>query len=138
VDGYGRLAAVSPLGSADWWAELLLSPAVAGVAAVAAAVLGLAAARARIRADQDLAREERGRAISRAAHARTAEVEDRDRAQWWVTYRWADRQVRSLDPDLMTRLAQALGATTQDPVRAALVDLLLQQCHDAKEAGGDD
>jgi hypothetical protein len=108
------------LGSTEWLAAFLLSPGVAGLTAVLAAVLALVAARARIRADATTARRVRAHARTSAASARDAEVEDRDLAWWWSVYRWtvdrADREGR----DALAPVFAALRDEAKGPVTAAL------------------
>lgn len=79
------------LGSAEWVAAFLLSPGVAGLAAVLAAVLGLVAARARIRADATRTREDRIRAGAALKDTRAAQVADRDTTGPWSAARPGQR-----------------------------------------------
>lgn len=121
---------VPSLGTREWFAEFLLSPAVAGLAAVVAAGVGVWTTWARIRTDRELAREERGRAAAAAALLRQAEIEDRDRAQWWETYRWAVDHVDRIAPVVALDFFSQLGSAAPDPVSVALVGVALNQYQD--------
>jgi hypothetical protein len=126
------------LGSSEWLAAFLLSPGLAGLAAVLAAVLGLVAARARIRADAIRAREERIRAGASVKHARAAQIADRDVDHWWAAYRWViaradDDGTRDVAPVL-----SALQSTADTPVMAALARIAWTRGPDREQEQDDD
>lgn len=118
--GAADVQAGPALGTTEWLAEFLLSPGPAGLAAVLAAVLGLAAAQARIRADRAAAVVTRGHAAWLASSARRAEEEDRDRVQWWESYTWVVERVDGADDEAFGPVLKALAPATDDPVRSAL------------------
>lgn len=121
------------LWSGEWVAAFLVSPAVTGVAAVVAATIGLRVARVRARVDRDLAAEQHRRDARAAELARAAAVEDRDRAQWWVTFTWAAERLGRVGPRAVDRVLGALSDATDDPVRAALIRLVWRQSATDKE-----
>lgn len=113
-------AVVPPLGTAEWLAEFLLSPGPAALAAVLAAVLGLAAAQARIRADRAAADVTRRHAAWLASRARRGQEKDRRRAQWWESYTWVVERLDGTEDEAFGPVLEALADAADDPVRSAL------------------
>lgn len=120
-------AATPALGTAEWLAEFLLSPGPAALAAVVAAVLGLAAAQARIRADRAAAVVARRHAAWLASRARRGQEKDRRRAQWWESYTWVVERLDGTGDEAFRPVLKALAAAADDPVRSALVTVTWEQ-----------
>ena len=138
VVGAADVQAAPALGTTEWLAEFLLSPGPAALAAVLAAVLGLVAARARIRADRAVAENARRGAERAAAVARSEQVDDRDLAQWWAVYRWVVERDHQLGPASTADVLAALGDAADDAVRSALVSLALERGRTSEERCDDD
>lgn len=113
------------LGTREWFSEFFLSPAVAGFAALIAALLGVYSTVAHLRANRAEAHAERLRVSAAASLVRQADVEDRDRAQWWESYKWAAGHSNTLEPRKAVDLFTALSASAPDEVSAALVAALV-------------
>ena len=120
VAGAAATQTAPALGTAEWLAEFLLSPGPAALAAVLAAVLGLAAAQARIRADRAASVAERRHAAGLASRSRRGAVDDRDRAEWWESYTWVVARVDGVGDEAFGPVLKALAAAADDPVRSAL------------------
>jgi len=99
-----------------------MEPAVAGSAALLAAVIGIYVARGRARTDRDLARDQRA-------------------ARWWQMYQWTLDRIDVLDPDRVQILLEALEKQAPgDPERALVSvagDLLVSPgAEDGETDGG--
>ncbi|ROS26221.1 hypothetical protein [Cellulomonas sp. PhB150] len=125
----------------DWWSTFLTSPAVAGFAALLAAVIGIYVARGRARTDSDLARDQRTESQRAALDARRAAVDDARAARWWQMYQWTLDRIDVLDPDRVQILLEALEKQAPgDPERALVSvagDLLVSPgAEDGETDGG--
>lgn len=121
--GAVRVHAAPALGTTEWLAEFLLSPGPAALAAVLAAVLGLVAARARIRADRAAAVAERRHAAGLASRARRGAEDDRDREEWWESFTWVVARLDGAEDEGLVPALSALADAADDPVRSALVSV---------------
>lgn len=132
-------AVTAPVGSGEWWSTFTTSPAIAGIAAVVAALIALASAGLRLRAEKRMARDAHARAERAAELARIAALEDRDLAAWWEQYRWTYDRLPTLDPKDATRALGALGDAAPTAVGVTLVDVALSTYADVgrSRAGGD-
>ncbi|WP_203669062.1 hypothetical protein [Cellulomonas pakistanensis] len=126
--------AAPALGTAEWLAEFLLSPGPAALAAVLAAVLGLVAARARIRADRAVAEDARRGAERAAAVAHHAQVVERNLAQWWEAYTWVTARLGGADDEAFRPVLKALATAADDPVRSALATVAWEQISEREGA----
>jgi hypothetical protein len=127
--------AAPALGTAEWLAEFLLSPGPAALAAVLAAVLGLAAAQARIRADRALAVATRRHTAWLASWEREGQEQDRRRAQWWESYTWVVERLDGTEDEAFGPVLTALAAAADDPVRSALATVAWEQITEREGAG---
>lgn len=116
-----------PVWSADWWSTFTTSPAFAGLMAVVAALVALAAGRHRIAADRGLAAVARTDAKHAAELVRIAAVEDRDHAAWWEHYRYLCKTMDRIVPADAVRVFEALAEQAPSPVATAFLDVALTE-----------
>ncbi|NTW41198.1 MAG: hypothetical protein HGA44_15220 [Cellulomonadaceae bacterium] len=93
-----------------WWSIFLVSPAVAGFAALGAAVFAWRGVQSRIREDR-----------AAAALVRSNELEDRGFDGWWDRFQWTADRLGTLDPLAAVHLLKALADDAPDDVALALV-----------------
>lgn len=132
-----RAAEVARLWGEAWWAEFLTSPAVAGVAALVAAVLSLVLAGRRIRADRDLAAQQHAESRLAADRIRREAIDATRADRWWAMYQWVLSRLDVLHPATARSVLAALESQAPGEPERALV-LIAGELVMATTDGGDD
>lgn len=131
-------ADASVLWGEAWWAEFLTSPAVAGVAALVAAAISLVVSARRIRADRELAAEQRAETRRAADRLRAQALADARAERWWGMYQWTLARLDVVDPARAYRLLRTLESQAPGPAERALVWAANDLLTTAAEGGDDD
>lgn len=116
-----RGTAAHALGSEVWWAGFLTSPAVAGFAALVAAVISLVVSGRRIRADREIAAERHAEARRAADRLRAQALDDARAERWWGMYQWTLSRVDVLDLERAEGLLRTLERQAPGSAEQALV-----------------